>query len=147
LVDVLVHGPVIDSKTQASPPGFWMHKCVYLLIEETQFVEVFVNFTGNVTSLTSSTESPATSLTMSQKSLSCKGSFSAVQKLTSLKHGGYFEYDLKVVIFPAGNWERKRESDDQNNRISGMEKRIIAMRSNPKPKAQPILSGTSKKGL
>jgi hypothetical protein len=43
------------------------------------------------------------------------------------------------------NWDRNRGSVDQNSRISGIEKRTMAMRSRPRPKAHPILSGTPKK--
>jgi len=61
------------------------------------------------------------------------------QKLISLRHGGYLEYGLKVVICPGWNWVRKRGSWDQKRRMSGMEKRTMERRSRPRPKAQPDL--------
>jgi hypothetical protein len=97
----------------------------------------------DLTRLTFSTKSPAISLTMSQKSFSWISSFGGVQKDTSLKHGGNFEYGLNVVISFVANCERNRESLDQNRRMSGMEKRTMAMRSRPRPKAHPILLSTS----
>jgi hypothetical protein len=45
------------------------------------------------------------------------------------------------------NWERKRGSWDQKRRMSGIEKRSIAMRSRPRPKAQPTWEGTPALGV
>ncbi|RUP47095.1 hypothetical protein BC936DRAFT_146131 [Jimgerdemannia flammicorona] len=93
---------------------------------------------GDVTFLTSSTMSPATSRTTEQKLFSFHSSPS--QKLMSLMQGGYLENGWNLKILPPANWSRKRGSCDQKRRMSGMSKRTIARRSRPKPKAQPILS-------
>ncbi|EZF93700.1 hypothetical protein H113_05859 [Trichophyton rubrum MR1459] len=49
---------------------------------------------------------------------------------------------MKRVILPAWNWERNLGSLDQKRRMSGILNKSIAIRSRPRPKAQPIRCGT-----
>ena len=97
-----------------------------------------------LTSAISSATLPATSRTMSHMSFRWKG-FSPIQRLISLQHAGYLEKGLNFVTLPASNCWRKRGSWDQNNRMSVMLKRIIAIRSSPRPNAHPTRSfGTAR---
>lgn len=105
---VPVHRTVIYSVTNTLPMCFRMGKAVHLWHVRSPRKKKKVWDT--LTILTSSTISPATSLTRSQKSLSWRPIFSGSQKLTSLKQAGYFEYGRKVVISPCLNCVRNRGS-------------------------------------
>ena len=65
----------------------------------------------------------------------------------SLTQEGYLEYGLNLLMTPGRNCLMKRGFSDQKSRISGMPKRTIAIRSSPKPNAQPILSEWPAKNL
>lgn len=57
------------------------------------------------------------------------------QNVISLVHGGNLENGTNFEIWPSLNCDKKRGSELQNNRISGILNNTIAHLSNPNPNA------------